>query len=108
MLMPNNVGCSTGEPDPPAPHLRSAITNIAIATTPASVTTARLAPRTRRAEIPTTRPTTTAATDATIGPQGNPMPAERIMCDTTNPDTPASVTWASDTWPTNPVITTSE
>ena len=32
----------------------------------------------------------------------------RSMCETANPATPASVTWASDTWPTNPVITTSD
>ncbi len=30
------------------------------------------------------------------------------MCDTTNPDTPARVTCASDTWPTKPVMTTSD
>ena len=29
-------------------------------------------------------------------------------CDTAKPHTPASVTWTSDTWPTKPVITTSD
>ena len=36
------------------------------------------------------------------------MPASTNRCDTAKPQTPASVTWASDTWPTNPVITTSD
>ena len=36
------------------------------------------------------------------------MPALALMCDTAKPATPARVTWASDTWPTKPVITTSE
>ena len=108
MLNPNSFGCSTGEPLGPAPHLELANPNCSIATTPASVTTARLAPRTRSAEAPTIRPTTTPATEPAIGPHGKPMPAETIMWDTTNPDTPASATCASDTWPTKPVITTSE
>ncbi len=30
------------------------------------------------------------------------------MCDTTNPDAPARLTCASETWPTNPVMTTSD
>ena len=36
------------------------------------------------------------------------MPASTTRCDTVKPHTPARVTWASDTWPTNPVITTSD
>ena len=79
-----------------------------MATTPAMVTTARLTPRTRSADAPTVVPTTTAASEPMIGPQGNPMPASTMRCDTVKPHTPARVTWASDTWPTNPVITTSD
>src|SRR5262245_20774060 len=108
MSNPNSRGWATGEPPDAAPHLALANPNCSIATTPASVTTARLAPRTRSAEVPTIRPMTTAATEPTIGPQGNPIPALTIMCETANPETPASVTWTSDTCPTNPVITTSD
>jgi hypothetical protein len=79
-----------------------------MATTPASVTTARLTPRTRSADAPTIRPTTTPAIEPASGPQGKPMPASTIMCDTTNPATPARVTWTSETWPTKPVITTND
>ncbi len=106
--MPNSSGCSTGEPVLPPPHRRLAYPNCSMATTPASVTTARLTPRTRNAEMPNTRPIITAAAEPTSGPHGNPIPALAVMCETANPATPASVTWASDTWPTNPVITTSE
>ena len=79
-----------------------------MAMTPASVTTARLAPRTRRADAPTIRPTTTPATEPASGPHGKPISALTNMCETTNPETPASVTCNSDIWPTNPVITTSD
>ena len=92
MSNPNRLGCSTGEPPEAAPHLVLANPNCSIATTPARVTTARLAPRTRSADVPTIRPMTTAATEPTIGPHGNPMPALTTMCDTANPETPASVT----------------
>ena len=92
----------------PAPHFELANPNCSMATTPASVTTARLAPRTRSADAPTIRPTTTPAMEPASGAHGKPMPASTNMCDTANPETPASVTWTSDTWPTNPVITTSE
>ncbi len=43
------------------------------------------------------RPSTAAATEPASGPHGKPTPAFTIRCDTTNPDTPANATWASDT-----------
>ena len=55
-----------------------------------------------------TRPSSVAASEPASGPHGKPIPASANRRDTTNPDTPASATWASDTWPTKPVITTSE
>ena len=80
-----------------------------MATTPASVTTARLTPRTRRADTPTIRPTTTAADGAGERPPGKAdAGVDEQVRDHEPADTPASVTWASDTWPTNPVITTSD
>ncbi len=92
----------------PAPHFELANPNCSMATTPASVTTARPTPRTRSADAPTIKPTTTPAREPASGAHGNPMPASTNMCDTANPETPANVTWMSDTWPTNPVITTSD
>ena len=99
---PTSLGCSTGEPRLPAPHVELANPNCSMATTPASVTTARLTPRTRRADAPTIRPSTTPATEPASGPHGKPMPASTSRCDTVNPETPASVTCASDTWPDEP------
>ena len=73
-----------------------------------SVTTARLTPRSRNAGSPMTIPHGTAHRPATISEKGNPIPQ---LCETwpsMKPPIPASDIWASETWPTYPVRTTSE
>ena len=59
--MPTSLSSGTGEPVAPAPHVELAKPNCSMATAAASVTTARLTPRTRSAEAPATNPSTVAA-----------------------------------------------
>ena len=72
---PPSVGCSTGEPKLPAPQVLFWNPNCSIATAPASVTTARLTPRTRSAETPMISPISVATSEPASGPQGKPTPA---------------------------------
>ena len=60
-LSPKRCGSGTGEPVAPPPHVVLLKTKLKIATAAASVTTARLTPRTRSAETAVTRPSSTAA-----------------------------------------------
>ena len=53
---PRIVGSGTGDADPPAPQVVLLNPNCSIATAAASVTTARLTPRTRSAEAPAAKP----------------------------------------------------
>src|SRR3954454_15996948 len=105
---PASCGWLTGDPRLPAPHVELANPNCSMATTPANVTTAKLTPRTRSADTPTIRPSTAATSVPRIGPHGKPRWAWTIRCETVKPDTPAKVTWASDTCPTKPAMTTSD
>ena len=57
---PNHLGSGTGEPARPPPQVLLTKPKFSIATAPASVTTARLTPRTRTAETAVTRPMTIA------------------------------------------------
>ncbi len=79
-----------------------------IATTAASVTTARLTPRTRSADAAVIRPRITATSVPARGARGKPIPAFTARCEIVNPETPASVNCTTEIWPTNPVMTTSE
>ena len=104
-------GCSTGEPRGPPPHRELRNPNCSSATAAASVTTARLTPRTRRAETAITRPTivaTEAPIRSEIGNFAQIPPASVVRCDIVKPATPASASWTTEIWPTKPMITTSE
>ena len=68
-----------------------------MATAAASITPARLTPRTRSAEAPATKPSAVAAKMPAIHASGKPMPASLARWDTTKPDAPASATCMSDT-----------
>ena len=92
----------------PAPHLGLVKPNCSMATTPASVTTARLTPRTRNADAPTNIPIDDGGNRARQRPPGKGDPVDTNRRDTVNPDTPARVTCASEACPTNPVMTTSD
>ena len=104
--MPRNLSSGTGEPVAPAPHVELAKPNCSMATAAASVTTARLTPRTRSAEAPATKPSTVAARTPAMAASGKPTPASLERCETTKPEAPASATCISDTWPMKPVMTT--
>src|SRR6185437_4500028 len=80
---PNSFGSGTGEPDRPPPQVAFTKPKFSIATAPASVTTARLTPRTRTAETAVTRPMTAATAT------GNVIPQLANMCATVNPAAPA-------------------
>ena len=79
-----------------------------MATAPASVTTDRLTPRTRTAEIAVSRPMTTATAMPASAATGNVMPKLTAMCEIVNPAAPASASWITEIWPTKPVTTTSD
>src|ERR1700733_13613155 len=74
----------------------------------ARVVTARFTPRTRTAGSPITSPTTTEHRAARIRPNGKPIPRLWAMWLSMNALIPASAFWASEIWPTYPVITTTE
>src|SRR5512135_1206914 len=105
---PNHAGSRTGEPARPPPQLLLTKPNFSMATAPASVTTARLTPRTRTAETAVTRPITTATTMPASAATGNVMPKLTAMCEIVKPAAPASASWTTEIWPTNPVTTTSD
>ena len=107
-LKPKTCGEGTGEAAEPPPQVELTKPNCSIATAAASVTTARLTPRTRKAETPMTSPSKVAAATPSKGPSGNPMPWSTAMCETVKPATPASASWTTEIWPTKPVITTSD
>ena len=67
-----------------------------IATTAASVTTARLTPRTRNADAAVIRPRITAARVPASGARGKPIPAFTARCEIVNPLTPASVSCTTE------------
>ena len=79
-----------------------------MATAPASVTTDRLTPRTRTAEIAVITPITTATAMPASAATGNVMPKLTAMCEIVNPAAPASASWITEIWPTKPVTTTSD
>src|SRR5690242_19384018 len=105
---PNSFGSGTGEPDRPPPQVAFTKPKFSIATAPASVTTARLTPRTRTAETAVTRPMTTATAMPARAATGNVIPKLANMCETVNPAAPARASWTTEIWPTKPVITTSD
>ena len=106
--IPNRCGSGTGEPIAPPPQVGLTKPKLSMATAAASVTTARLTPRTRSADTAVTRPSSTAAAMPASGASGKPMPASTARCETVKPATPASASWTTEIWPTKPVITTSE
>ena len=77
-----------------------------MATAAASVTTARLTPRTRRAGTAMTNPTS-AATSAGHDRAEREGPVAEVLRQR-EAAVPANATWASEIWPTNPVSTTSD
>ena len=79
-----------------------------IATAAASVTTARLTPRTRSAETAVIIPSTSAAAVPMMSAKGKPIPALTAKCEMVKPDTPARESWTTEIWPTKPVSTTSD
>ena len=79
-----------------------------IATAAASVTTARLTPRTRSADTAVSIPTSRAAAVPMMGAKGKPIPALTARCEMTKPAIPASESWTTEIWPTNPVSTTND
>src|ERR1700733_11723744 len=105
---PSSFSSGTGEPVWPPPQVVLRKPKFVIATTAASVTTARLTPRTRNADAAVIRPRMTATTTPASGARGKPIPALTARCEIVNPDTPASVSCTTEIWPTNPVITTSD
>jgi hypothetical protein len=80
----------------------------AIATAAASVTTARLTPRTRSADTAVSSPSRTAAALPASGASGKPMPASTARCEIVKPATPARASCTTEIWPTKPVMTTSD
>ena len=106
--IPKSRGDETGAPATPPPIVGFAKMNFSIATAPASVTIARLTPRTRNAETATTSPTTVAIAAPISGPNGKPIPRCTASFETVNAETPASAICAIETWPTKPIVTTSE
>src|ERR1700722_3889659 len=97
---PNHFGSGTGEPARPPPQVLFTNHKISMATAPASVTTARLTPRTRTAEAAVTRPMTTATAMPASAATGNVMPKLTAMCEIVNPAAPASASWTTEIWPT--------
>ena len=93
-------------PDAPGACWRSR--SCAIATAPARVTTVRLTPRTRSAETAVISPITTATATPASAAHGKPMPASTAKCEIVKPAAPARASWATETWPTKPVMTTSD
>src|SRR5215218_9024105 len=73
--MPRIVGSGTGDADPPAPQVVLLKPNCSIATAAASVTTARLTPRTRSADAPAAKPTAVATATPQIAAGTNEKPA---------------------------------
>ena len=98
----------TGEPFGPTPQVVLAKPKFAIATAPARVTTVRLTPRTRSAETAVISPITTATATPASAASGKPMPASTAKCEIVKPVAPARASWATETWPTKPVMTTSD
>ena len=79
-----------------------------IATAPARVTTDRLTPRTRTAEIAVITPITAATAMPASAATGKVMPKLTAMCEIVNPAAPARASWITEIWPTKPVMTTSD
>ena len=104
--IPNRCGSGTGEPVCPPPQVGLVKPKFSIATAAASVTTARLTPRTRSAETAVSMPSTSAAAVPRMSAMGKPMPALTARCEIVNPDTPASESCTTEIWPTKPVRTT--
>ena len=98
--MPRNFGSGTGELELPPPHVVLRKTNCSIATAPASVTTARLTPRTRSAEAAIRSPMAVAPIAPISIAHGKPTPWSTARCETMKPETPASASWTIEIWPT--------
>ena len=93
----------------PPPQRRLTKPNCSIATAAASVTTARLTPRTRSAETADEQPEHGRDGAPISGPSGNAEAVRRsARCEMVKPATPASASCTTEIWPTKPVITTSE
>ena len=60
----------------------------------------------RSAGRPTTTPRAVAMRAASTGAMGNGTPQLSVSVLSEKPATPASVSWANDTWPAIPVMTT--
>ena len=81
---------------------------LVMATAAASVTTASWTPRTRSAPTAMRMPSTVVKSTPMIGASGKPSPAFTMRCDMTNPHPPDRASCTTDTWPTKPVMTTSD
>ena len=103
-----SFGSGTGELEVPPPHVELVKTNCSIATAAASVITARLTPRTRRAEKPMPTPITVAPNAPISITHGKPTPWSVARWEMMKPEIPARASWTTEIWPTKPVITTTE
>ena len=109
--IPPSFGCSTGDPAAWPPQRSFRNPNCSSATAAASVTTTRLTPRTRRAEMAMSSPTTVAVAApmrSEIGNSAQIPPTSVVRCDIVKPATPASASCTTEICPTNPTMTTRE
>ena len=105
---PNQCISGTGEPSPPPPQVGFWKPKLSMATAPARVTTERLMPRTRTAEIAVRTPRATATAMPASAASGKVMPKLLAMCEIVKPAAPARASWMIEIWPTKPVMTTSD
>jgi hypothetical protein len=95
--------------DPPlVPRMLLVKPNCSIAVAAASVTIAKLTPRTRSADTPVTNPSAVATATPQTAASGTASPASSTAWKTVKAATPASASWTSEICPTKPVITTND
>src|SRR5579875_932222 len=110
-LRPKTRSGLTGDPEACAPQAELPKPNCSTATAPASVTTARLTPRTRSEATAVMKPTISAQPIPASGASGKSAqipPTLVSMCDIAYPVTPARATWTTEICPTKPTTTTSD